>query len=629
MTEQPRQKDETMRVTKLKLRNFRGINREFELPAACVVAGPNFSGKSTVPIALRLACVGSMPPPIGKTGIWPAFAGNPDDPGVMSVTATTDGGLTWSLEWERKKESVSQRGQPPVECALPPVLCDPSTFWTMTGAEQSRAIFAASGASVDPVCLLDAVRSVEAMPARIRDEAVEHLCTLLVNRTEANPDVSAATALWVSDAGQIAKEERAKAKRLEAKASAAFWSGPLPVDKSKELAEARRELAAANVRVNEYARASKAAEKVAELNERRLRRIAELDAAMAEAATPEPHELSEAMVEEFARVEDKYNQNTEARQVLERDLEAKNATLAALRNGRCPCCGQSGESLASIIAALETETASLTTRLTDTSNEGRALFDRLTELGQRNDRMARKHREWEQKLKDVESLRRERSSLSEMAHGTAEPAPTPEAIAEATNTAATLAERVQELEGAQAEFARWSVLRDERDKAESELIRARCFVEVATNAQKRVSAVLDEVSGKAFSETLAIANRLCDGLLASPLEFRNGMLGRAASKTDVERTGGTVRAGSWIPHTSFSGTEALIGYAGFAVAVASKAPFRLVVMDELNRLTADRKRSLISRIMLLIREGVIDQFVGCDPEASESFTLIDVARWEF
>ena len=618
-----------MRVTKLKLRNFRGINREFELPAACVVAGPNFSGKSTVPIALRLACVGSMPPPIGKTGIWPALAGNPDDPGVMSVTATTDGGLTWSLEWERKKESVSQRGQPPVECALPPVLCDPTTFWTMTGAEQSRAIFAASGASVAPERLMQAIQSVEAMPARIRDEAVTMLCGLLKQRLGANPDVSPATALWVSDCAQIAKEERAKAKRLEAKAAAAFWSGPMPADKTKELAEARRELAEATRRVQNHTDAVKASEKVAEATARRKQRMAELDAAIASATnTPEPSELTESMVEEFARVEDKYNQNIETRQSIERDVEAKTATIRALRDGRCPCCGQTGTALADIVDNLESLVASAKSLLTATSNEGRALFDRLTELGRRNERIAQERRKWEAAQESVELWKGQRQALAEISATQIE-APTQEAIDEALRESSRCAEKVEQLEGAQAEFARWAVLRDERDKAESDLIRSRCFVEVATEAQKRVSAVLDDVAGRAFSETLAIANRLCDGLLASPLEFRNGMLGRAASKADVERTGGTVREGAWIPHTSFSGTEALIGYAGFAVSVASKAPFRLVVMDELNRLTADRKRSLISRILLLIREGVIDQFVGCDPEASQSFTLIDAARWEF
>ena len=618
-----------MRVTKLKLRNFRGINREFELPAACVVAGPNFSGKSTVPIALRLACVGSMPPPIGKTGIWPALAGNPDDPGVMSVTATTDGGLTWSLEWERKKDSVSQRGQPPVECALPPVLCDPMTFWTMTGAEQSRAIFAASGASVDPERLTQAIQSVEAMPARIRDEAVTMLCGLLTQRLAANPDVSPATALWVSDCAQIAKEERAKAKRLEAKASAAFWSGPMPADKTKELAEARRELAEVTRRVQNQADAVKASEKAAEATERRKRRLAELDAAITQAAaTPEAPQLSEEYVDEFARAEAAVESANCILENVERELRERIATRSKLRAGTCPCCGYTGDGLAGIVSSLD--------GLIDAAEEIRAeqrervkeLRKRCAEIGQRNDRIAQERFKWERGQKDVESWKRELQSLAEISATQIE-VPTQEAISEALRESSRCAEKVEQLEGAQAEFARWSVLRDERDKAESDLIRARCFVEVATEAQKRVSAVLDDVAGQAFSETLAIANRLCDGLLASTLEFRNGMLGRAASKADVERTGGTVREGAWIPHTSFSGTEALIGYAGFAVSVASKAPFRLVVMDELNRLTADRKRSLISRILLLIREGVIDQFVGCDPEASESFTLIDAARWEF
>lgn len=617
-----------MRVTKLALRNFRGINNEFELPAACIVAGPNFSGKSTIPIALRLACVGSMPAPIGKTGIWPAFAGNADEPGKMGVTATTDTGLTWSLEWEKKKESVSQRGQPPESCALPPVLCDPATFWTMTGAEQSRAVFAASGASVKREDLIAEIQSVDGSPARVRDEVVALLVQLMEQRFNANVDASAATTLWAADCAAIAKEERGKVKRLEAKTASAFWNGPVPSDKTKALVEARAALAKA---IGEETELRKAAAKVSMESQRAERaraRLEELNAILANPEDPEPARQTEEEAEQYAKAEQRLAELTEASSAATDAFERLASNHALLVKGTCPCCGQSGPELGRVIAAMESELAEQERKMTELAEQITDARRELAVMTASNAEQTQKRTQWEKRHAKLELLRREQKTLADMAPqpGTA---PNPENIAKAVYDREQAAELVVELEGAQAEFARWACIRDERDKAESELIRSRCSVEVVTEAVKKVTAKLDAVAGAAFGETLKVANRLCDGLLASPLEFRDGVLGRKASAADVERTGGTVRPGAWIPHTSFSGTESLIGYAGFAVAVASKAPLRLVVMDELNRLTADRKRSLVSRILLLLSEGVIDQFVGCDPEASETFTLIDAARWEF
>lgn len=617
-----------MRVKQLTLRNFRGINVDFELPPVCIVAGPNFSGKSTVPIALRLACVGSLPSPIGKTGIWPAFAGNADEPGKMSVTATTDTGLSWSLEWEKKKETVSQRGQPPESCALPPVLCDPATFWTMTGAEQSRAVFAASGASVKREDLIAEIQSVDGSPARVRDEVVTMLVQLMTQRFDANVEASVATALWAADCAAIAKEERGKAKRLEAKTASAFWSGPVPTDKTKELAEARAKLAEVTGEENALRQAAAKGTMESQRAERARTRLLELDAILAQPEDPEPAQQTEEEAEQHARAEQRLSELTEASSAATEAFERLASNHTLLVGGTCPCCGQSGPELGRVIAAMESELAEQERKMTDLAEQVAVARREESALAVKNATQFQKRTQWEQRHAQLELLRREQKTLADMAPQPGQ-APNPENIAKAAKDREQATERVVELEGAQAEFARWACIRDERDKAESDLIRSRCSVEVVTEACKKVMAKLDAVAGAAFGETLKVANRLCDGLLASPLEFRDGVLGRKASTADVERTGGTVRPGAWIPHTSFSGTEALIGYAGFAVAVASKAPFKLVVMDELNRLTADRKRSLVSRILLLLSEGVIDQFVGCDPEASETFALIDAARWEF
>ena len=94
-----------------------------------------------------------------------------------------------------------------------------------------------------------------------------------------------------------------------------------------------------------------------------------------------------------------------------------------------------------------------------------------------------------------------------------------------------------------------------------------------------------------------------------------GQLGRRVSDED-RKHGNTAPVGAWIPHEAFSGTEQLLAYAGFAVALAGQAPIKVVIMDELGRLTGTRKAAMLRRMCELVSKGVIDQFIGCDVEGN-------------
>jgi hypothetical protein len=114
----------------------------------------------------------------------------------------------------------------------------------------------------------------------------------------------------------------------------------------------------------------------------------------------------------------------------------------------------------------------------------------------------------------------------------------------------------------------------------------------------------------AMERLLAPANEMLAGLLASPLEIRDGELGRRMSAAEAASTHRALEAGSWISHEVFSATEQLLSYMAYVWALSSAAPLRIVLLDELGRLTPDLQRELMRRATQWVREGRIHQFIG-------------------
>src|SRR5205814_7096872 len=98
---------------------------------------------------------------------------------------------------------------------------------------------------------------------------------------------------------------------------------------------------------------------------------------------------------------------------------------------------------------------------------------------------------------------------------------------------------------------------------------------------KSVEAIQGQMVQEAFGSILADANRFCEGILLSNLDYNNDEIGRWSSDES---------GGNWIPHRSFSGTEQLISCAGISVALTRQSPIRICLLDELGRLTVENKR---------------------------------------
>ena len=70
--------------------------------------------------------------------------------------------------------------------------------------------------------------------------------------------------------------------------------------------------------------------------------------------------------------------------------------------------------------------------------------------------------------------------------------------------------------------------------------------------------------------------------------------------------------GRFIPFVSLSGAQEVMAVAGLQLALAAESPTKLVIMDELGRLSPPTKQRLIDTLQELLQNGHIQQFIGCD-----------------
>lgn len=176
-------------------------------------------------------------------------------------------------------------------------------------------------------------------------------------------------------------------------------------------------------------------------------------------------------------------------------------------------------------------------------------------------------------------------------------------------TGKALLERIQQLQGefqvhqkavtAQRRYADW---RERSDSLEAEASAATGRLEVMKEAQKRLRDWRDKLINAGVVGILAVANKFTAGLLDAPLEW-NAELGEFGRRKPGK---------GWVALDAFSGFEEQLAFAALSVAVASETKIKLVIMDELGRMTQENKDAVLARMIRLIQEGVINQFIGVD-----------------
>lgn len=182
-------------------------------------------------------------------------------------------------------------------------------------------------------------------------------------------------------------------------------------------------------------------------------------------------------------------------------------------------------------------------------------------------------------------------------------------------------ERLEELAALEQKAA--NQLADQKRLAEAQESRTKAVAKGETLAalRKVLAAEREALIKASFGPLLETANTFTADILPTPLEYREGELGR-------------FQGANWIPVRAFGGCYTAVTYAGIQAALGVQAPAKIVMVDELGTMTAENKSRFLRNVRRAINEGKIEQFVGMDivaddysPEVVEGYglTVVNIA----
>lgn len=595
-----------MRITKLSIENFKGYSGTWDLAPVTMIAGANFTHKTTIPLAIRLAMAGYLPPPIGSRKIF-SLAGDPENAGRLAVSLEMDTGRKVLWRWTKKEDGkISTEGALSPDIAMPELLLDPKLFFAKTAAEQVQTIFSAceigeQDFSSDTIkaWLNQDIRSepiLSEMMARIDSKPIKHIPTWIEELVG-----------WLKSEAKMAADDQKKYSG----AFAAFRVGEvqaLPKDLSAELSEARVRLAELSKQrgdpgLVERCKAEKAKLATYPENLELAKGIAGLETALAKT----PYTMDELDADAQEALEEATLQ-AGAKEKLFRTAEANAEHLKKLHSelteaDACPMChtkrkGWKAEALGYYLTQLTTaisERDFAKAAATRWREKAAGISTWLQQSG---------------KLEGLRQLQAERTGCVQRIIAMEEDLAQAAKPVDPAELAAAQ-QKVAELQQNQNQFNLWMSDRQRRSDLQEKLLASETRAEMFKVAVKVTLDAQQQIVGKAFAQVLNVAKHFTNGLLNSPLEFINGQLGRRVIQLD-KSSGCEAQVGAWIPFDTFSGTEELLALAGFGVALTGSAPVKLVILDELGRLDARRKVDVVMRMISLSEAGVIDQAILID-----------------
>ena len=295
---------------------------------------------------------------------------------------------------------------------------------------------------------------------------------------------------------------------------------------------------------------------------------------------------------------------------MQRQLEALGEEYReTLKHERCPTCDSKGTKWKIAFKAknnaeserLKKAAQLATEKALDAMGRLKEAENVLKKAQAANDRHNANVRQSQELVTRLQSLREKQERVTALRAKVSKEPPLPDATAmqetekHVNELTAQLAALQQQARAAAA--ANQDALRQAQARAKQEQLRA--AGEVLKLAIAKLSEIQARLVQVTFGKLLETARLFTDGILGFELIYRDGELGY-------------VRAGQWVSHWTFSGSEQLLAYAGLSVALAQEARYKIVLMDELGRLAAGTKEKLLARMLELTARGVIDNFVGID-----------------
>ncbi len=131
-------------------------------------------------------------------------------------------------------------------------------------------------------------------------------------------------------------------------------------------------------------------------------------------------------------------------------------------------------------------------------------------------------------------------------------------------------------------------------------------------AGKAVVAIKGSLVSDAFKSLLEKANSVTGDLLKTPLAYN-------AERNELGRYRGHV----FVSHKTLSGVEKALAYIGLSVALSWDAPFRIVLLDEVIRMTNSKLEVVMERLRELVENDVIHQAIAIKPSDTPDLEVAD------
>lgn len=632
-----------MKIKTVKGQNVKGRTFIYNLQPVNLLVGSNAVGKTAVMRCIDIALAPKIAPASYPT-IAPLFEGFPK----METLLDTDVGQFYRA-FRRSGEKISMESEErPDDVLIPPVALDASVYFDLS--IEKRTAFVASMVvlpdSLSEVSVIAELKNRLKLDGDRNTEATENIVNDIVGAVADSADVIRHAGVsvqgWLTDqiqkATTLQKTARDTKQRMEKSAQA---SVQIQIGETADNAggitgiEADLKRIAQELKRTNEALGRVRAEKDADVGARERRAAARKRLTDEWAATTDQSETILATKKTILDIETEVNAYTSSTPKLNEAISAKKierarfvATNQSLSNEEsrlrsviagvdtrlCENCqkilkGDSEKQLADTLAAAGRNDAVIS----EIQKHGLVLEQKLTESRAEDIRvqnLSKQLPQLQQVLRTAENAQRSRAAihdqLQQLSASSAEVtvatvgrdydadiATLDVRIKEWTNQTTQLQERLKKATAAAQQAARKAQEESERLKAVDEYDLQTIAVEVLKEFQAKMVTA-------AFEILLADANLIADAIMASPLAYKDGDLGRY----DAEHR--------WISHRCFSGTEQAATYAAMSFALAATSACRIVRVDELGRLDPQNKHRFIERMVKLVTEGKVDQFIGVD-----------------
>lgn len=645
-------------LTSIAASNLKGRSFTYALGRCTLIAAPNWSGKSAITEAVRLALGGYLPER-GKQNqdTMKLCAGN-----SMRVEVTADTGHLITRQWTRTPKGVEQSrviGAEGFDTHTP--LLNPDEYFSLSANAQIDYIFtrtkmpdgydvARIEAAIDEI--IEASEDITADD----EEAIEAIKGWARKEIGTDPETFAGNlTAFLGDKGKLKTEYTIWNRKARDTQGAVTTLNEMTPD-AWQFSEATLRGVAIKIGITQ-GRVKSAAEALGGLRSKRdavakhAKRKAEIEAILAEPAPD--HAATIAKMEK--RKAGLLEQIRPVDQVLLNEVEELVASLGTalgtaerLRDGykakaaeltkeleasatveSCDKCGCSGKTFLKLRSQLA---ASIQADL-DAQNELAAEHDKAadkasTELAAAQLRKnafiatATDNEELQEEIDGLESeirslhmdidlYKSDRQAVGKELAAMTEPGEVDDAALAKLEADAEAADAelnaLRETE--RAAIAKRETYRNQQT-AKHEHEQAVSFKKTITAVQSKIKAVQAEMIAEVIGPICDTANRIAGDILRSPLCFHEGEIGRMGEQ-------------GFISAETFSTGEKALASVATAAALSSQATYRLLILDELGVLSAKKQGEILKRLAQAVEDGLLHQVICCVPRD----TPVSVPGW--